>query len=148
MNPIPDWIGLGPVGCYPDADAQVYGGDDGCDDMTADSDEPAVYNGDDPSSTPAPPPDYDQQAPPPEYRQPPPPVSYPAALPATQTATTIVFNDGRPSEQIHNYALTQTTLYVFDQQHRDIPLDKINLAETEKVNQAAGIPFDVPRISQ
>lgn len=66
-------------------------------------------------------------------------------MPSNQIATTIVFNDGRPSEQIHNYALTQTTLFVLDQQHRDIPLDQINVAETQKVNRASGVSFQVPQ---
>jgi hypothetical protein len=59
-----------------------------------------------------------------------------------------VFNDGRPPEQIHNYALTQSTLYVLDQQHRNIPLAQINLAETEKVNQAAGVDFRIPQLTR
>jgi hypothetical protein len=65
-------------------------------------------------------------------------------LPANETATTIVFRDGRPTEQIHNYALTQTTLYVLDQSKRDIPLDQIDVAATEKVNRNMGIEFQVP----
>jgi hypothetical protein len=161
----PDWIGLGPEGCYPDA--QVYGGDFddiGCDDLAAESDQP-VINGDEGEYPPAPPPDYDQQPPPgyeqqppPGYEQQPPPPGYeppaydpPARaprsspLPANQIATTIVFNDGRPPEQIHNYALTQSTLFVLDQQHRDIPLDQINLAATEKLNRAAGVDFRPPQ---
>lgn len=147
--PVPDWLGLGPVGCYPDA--EVYGDDyddSGCDDLTADTDEPNVYNGDDEGEPPAPPPDYEQQSPPgyeqqrrPEYQ--PPVQSAPSS--ANQIATTIVFNDGRPSQQIHNYALTRTTLYVLDQRHWDIPLDQINLAATEKVNRAEGIDFKVPQ---
>jgi hypothetical protein len=63
-------------------------------------------------------------------------------------ATTIVFKDGRPPEQIRNYALTQTNLYVMDQQRRDIPLDQIDLAATEKANRAAGIEFQVPQSVQ
>jgi hypothetical protein len=39
-------------------------------------------------------------------------------------------------------------LYVLDQQRSDIPLNQINLAETEKVNRAAGIPFQIPQESR
>ncbi len=153
---IPDWVGLGPVGCYPDA--QIYGDDYddfGCDNLTADSDEPTVYNGDDEGQPPPPPPDYDQQPygpgqqPPPGYDppayRPAPQMPRSSPLPSSQIATTIVFNDGRPEEQIHNYALTRTTLYVLDQQQSDIPLDQINLAATEKVNRAAGVDFRLPQ---
>lgn len=155
FNGIPDWIGLGPVGCDPDA--QIYGDDYddfGCDDLTADSDEPTVYNGDD-EGQPPPPPDYEQppygseQPPPPGYDPPAyrPPAQTPRSspLPSSQIATTIVFNDGRPSVQIHNYALTRTTLYVLDQRRSDIPLDQINLAATEQVNRAAGVDFRPPQ---
>lgn len=157
FNTIPDWFGLGPIGCYPDA--QVYGDDYddfGCDDLSAETDEPTVYNGDDEGQPPPPPPDYEQQ-PPYGYQQQPPPGYDPPAyrppaqtprsspLPSNQIATTIVFNDGRPSVQIHNYALTRTTLYVLDQQHSDIPLDQINLAATEKVNRAVGVDFRPPQ---
>ena len=154
---IPDWIWLGPVGCDPDA--QVYGGDDlgdfGCDDLTSEEDQPAIYgdDGGDSGQPPPPPPDYDQQPnddPPPVYEPPAydPPARHPSQIPSNQIATTIVFNDGRPSEQIHNYAVTPTTLYVLDQQHRDIPLDQIDVAATEKANRAAGIAFQVPQVSQ
>ncbi|MGC2162363.1 MAG: hypothetical protein WA634_10665 [Silvibacterium sp.] len=149
---IPDWIGLGTEGCYPDAsDYSVYDGD--ADNLAPDCagsvagpaagpDQPTIY-GDDGQGPPAPPPDYA----PPAYE---PPAQSPRSsqIPANEVATTIVFNDGRPSEQVHNYALTRTTLFVLDQQQRDIPLDQINLAETEKVNRAVGIPFQVPSIPQ
>ena len=145
---IPDWIGLGPEGCYPDAsDYSVYE-DDGdysgpdCAGPPDESDQPTIYGGDQ-GQPPPPPPDYV----PPSYAPPAQPQRAPQ-IPANETATTIVFNDGRPSEQIHNYALTRTTLFVLDEQHRDIPLDQINLAETEKVNRAVGVPFQVPGIPQ
>jgi hypothetical protein len=64
--------------------------------------------------------------------------------PAPQQAVTLIFNDGRPSEQIHNYLLTATTLTVLDQKYREIPLGQINLAATEETNRAAGIDFHVP----
>jgi hypothetical protein len=57
-----------------------------------------------------------------------------------------VFKDGRPSEQIHNYALTRTDLFVLDQRHRDIPLDELDLAATAKVNHDAGVEFHIPAL--
>ncbi len=56
----------------------------------------------------------------------------------------LVFKDGRPSLEIHNYALTRTTLYVLDQHHRDIPVDDIDLAATQKANRDAGVDFRIP----
>jgi hypothetical protein len=60
---------------------------------------------------------------------------------------TLIFNDGRPSEQIHNYLLTATTLTVLDQKYREIPLGQINLAATEAKNRAEGIDFHLPTVS-
>jgi hypothetical protein len=63
---------------------------------------------------------------------------------ANEDAVTLIFKDGRPPEQIHNYALTRTTLYVRDQHHRDIPVDQLDLAATAKVNHDAGVDFQLP----
>jgi hypothetical protein len=83
-------------------------------------------------------PDYPQQQPAQEaYAQ------APAPPPEAEDAVTIIYKDGR-SEQIHNYALTRTTLYVTDKRRRDIPLDQIDLAATEKVNREAGVAFALP----
>jgi hypothetical protein len=60
----------------------------------------------------------------------------------------LIFKDGRPSEQIHNYLLTATTLTVLDQKYREIPVDQINLDATEQTNRADGIDFRVPSVSQ
>jgi hypothetical protein len=76
----------------------------------------------------------------PPYPGPPQPI----AAPASQEAVTLVFADGRPSEQIHNYMLTRTTLFVLDEHHRDVPLDQLDLAATAKVNHDAGIDFRLP----
>lgn len=85
---------------------------------------------------------YQQQAEPepppqsaPRYAPPPPP---------EEEAVTLVFKDGRPSEQIHNYVLTRTMLYVRDQHRRDIPVDQLDLAATEKANQSNGVEFALP----
>jgi hypothetical protein len=76
----------------------------------------------------------------PPYPGPPQPIS----APASQEAVTLVFADGRPSEQIHNYMLTRTTLFVLDEHHRDIPLNQLDLAATAKVNHDAGVDFQLP----
>ena len=64
--------------------------------------------------------------------------------PPEEEAVTLVFKDGRPSEQIHNYMLTRTMLYVQDQHRRDIPVDQLDLAATEKANQSNGVEFALP----
>jgi hypothetical protein len=68
----------------------------------------------------------------------------PAPAPEIADAVTLVFNDGRPSQQIHNYLLTRTTLYVRDQQRREIPVDEIDLSATERLNRLAGVEFQLP----
>jgi hypothetical protein len=108
--------------------------------------------------------DYSQQAsdqapPPPDQEQEPAPIERPSAepqaapaapepAPENEETVTLIFKDGRPSEQIHNYALTRTTLYVRDQHRRDIPVDELDLAATQKVNRDAGIDFHVPGTAQ
>jgi len=64
--------------------------------------------------------------------------------PDAESAVTLVFKDGRPAEQIHNYMLTRTTLYVRDERHREIPVDELDLAATAKANREAGVDFEVP----
>jgi hypothetical protein len=86
-----------------------------------------------------PPPDASYQA----YAEPPPP-PVPQPAPEPEDAVTLVFKDGRPPEQIHNYALTRTTLYVRDKHKRDIPVADLDLAATEKINRDAGVEFQLP----
>jgi hypothetical protein len=74
--------------------------------------------------------------------------SYPSSAPQSEDAVMLVFKDGRVPLEIHNYALTPTTLYVLDQQHRDIPVAEIDLAATQKVNRDAGIDFQFPIASR
>ncbi len=96
----------------------------------------------------APPPDsgYDEaygQAPPPRpaYQ---PQAAAPAPIP-DQPETTLLFKDGRPPQQVQNYAVTSTTLYVLDgERRRAIPLDEIDLPQTEKTNRDAGLDFEIP----
>ena len=136
---VPEWIGLGPLGYYPD--------DFDYDDSAASSDD-AAENYVPQGYEEPPPPDTEHHV----FRgndeaageMPPPP----QPAPENEDATLIVFKDGRPSEQIHNYALTRTTLFVLDQQRRDIPLDQVDVAATEKANRAAGIRFQIPQIPE
>jgi hypothetical protein len=72
----------------------------------------------------------------------------PLPNPGPENAVTLMFKNGRPSEQIHNYALTRTTLYVLDQHHQDIPIEALDLAATEQVNRDAGIDFQLPVVVQ
>jgi hypothetical protein len=67
------------------------------------------------------------------------------AAPLRQSTITVIFKDGRPPEQIHNFLLTSTTLTVLDQHYREIPLKDVNIAATEATNRAAGVEFRVPR---
>jgi hypothetical protein len=91
----------------------------------------------------------DDQGPPPPY-EPPAEAMQPSAAPAPENteAITLVFRDGRTSEQIHNYILSRTTLSVLDGRHRDIPVDQLDLAATEKANRQAGVDFRLPASSQ
>lgn len=134
---VPGWIGLGPYGYDP------FGYGSGWDDPPS-SDDAA-------SAAPQPYEQAPEQQEQPAYREeyePPAPMPAPTADPEMQDATTIVFNDGRPSEQIRNYALTGTTLYVLDAQRQNIPLDQINIGATQQANRTAGIDFEVPKIAQ
>jgi hypothetical protein len=78
----------------------------------------------------------------PEYQGQPAPVSVRA-----QPTTILIFNDGRPSVQVHNYALTASTLYALDGDTRqEIPLASLDLPATIEANRAAGADFAVPII--
>lgn len=62
-----------------------------------------------------------------------------------QPATTLIFKDGRPPEQVHNYALTATTLYALDGEMRqEIALSLLNVPATIAANHAAGVDFALP----
>jgi hypothetical protein len=99
------------------------------------------------------------EAPPPDQYVPPPSGSYtpwpygsqpapsgeePTSPPVPESPVTLVFKDGRPPQQIHNYLLTATTLSVLDQRRQDIPVDQIDLAATARVNRDAGVSFALP----
>jgi len=60
-------------------------------------------------------------------------------------ATTLVFNDGRPSMEVHNYALTGRTLYALDgETRREIPLSELDVPATIDANRKAGVDFALP----
>jgi hypothetical protein len=62
---------------------------------------------------------------------------------------TVIFKDGRKSQQIRNYMLTATVLTNLDRQHyQQIPLDQIDVAATEQANRIHGIDFHVPPASR
>jgi hypothetical protein len=62
-----------------------------------------------------------------------------------QPATTLIFKDGRPSKQVHNYALTANTLYALDGDTRqEIPLSLLDVQATIEANRAAGVDFALP----
>jgi hypothetical protein len=69
----------------------------------------------------------------------------PDAPVSAQPATTLVFEDGRPSLQVHNYALIGNTLYALDGDTRqEIPLSQLNLPATVEANRKAGVDFSPP----
>ena len=103
-----------------------------------------------PNAAPAGPDGYDAGTA--EQEQPWPGMPYPPASdlaqpppsPESAEGVTLVFKDGRPPVQVHNYILTPTTLYVQDPHPRDIPTDQLDLAATAKANQDAGVDFQLP----
>jgi hypothetical protein len=73
--------------------------------------------------------------------------SAPVAAPSPEPVLTIVFRDGH-TQQIHNYALTPSTLIVLDEaasgRQQRIALDQINLPATEQSARDAGLDFRPP----
>ncbi len=109
--------------------------------------EPADYNNEPYQAQPT-----DEQGPGPSepYAQPPSTVErvpyggVRSTPPSPDAPVTLVFKDGRPPEQIHNYLVTASTLTVLDQRSRDIPVDQIDLNATARVNLQAGVEFSLP----
>ena len=99
-----------------------------------------------------PPADYAPEPPAPQVADNAPPSFRPAYLgqgvdaPVNpQPATTLIFKDGRPPVQVHNYALTSNTLYALDGDSRqEIPLSLLNVPATVEANRAAGVDFALP----
>jgi hypothetical protein len=68
-----------------------------------------------------------------------------AAPVSAQPTTTLIFKDGRPPVQVHNYALTASTLYALDGESRqEIPLALLDVPATVAANRAAGVDFALP----
>jgi hypothetical protein len=62
-----------------------------------------------------------------------------------QPTTTLIFKDGRPPVQVHNYALTASTLYALDGESRqEIPLSLLDVPATVAANRVAGVDFALP----
>jgi hypothetical protein len=71
-------------------------------------------------------------------------INLPVPAPASEEGVTLIFKDGRPPQQIHNFLLTRTTLYVGDRDHRTIPTDQLDLVATAKANPDAAVEFQLP----
>ncbi|QMV20057.1 hypothetical protein GOB94_16270 [Granulicella sp. 5B5] len=66
--------------------------------------------------------------------------------PEPEDAVTLVFKDGRPSQQVRNYMLTRTTLTIADGHRlREVPVADLDVAATEAANRKAGVAFAVPQ---
>ena len=85
----------------------------------------------------------------------PPPAAEPAPAPApgpemqyvpgSADTVTLIFRDGRPPEEIHNFIATRSTLTVLDgRRRRDIPIADLDLAATLKANRETGVDFQLP----
>jgi hypothetical protein len=62
-----------------------------------------------------------------------------------QPTTTLIFNDGRSPVQVHNYALTDSTLYALDgDSGQEIPLSQLDVPATVEANRKAGVDFALP----
>jgi hypothetical protein len=62
-----------------------------------------------------------------------------------QPTTTLIFKDGRTPLQVHNYALTASTLYALDGDSRqEISLSLLDVPATVEANRKAGIDFALP----
>ena len=58
---------------------------------------------------------------------------------------TLVFNDGRPSEKIHSYVLTGSSIFVAEPGHQySIPIADLDLPATIAQNREAGVDFQLP----
>jgi hypothetical protein len=85
------------------------------------------------------PPEYPGTYPPPAAASP-----NPASEPSSDEGVTLVFKDGRAPLQIHDYVLTNKTLYVWDRHQLVIPTDQLDAAATVKANREAGVDFQLP----
>lgn len=68
-----------------------------------------------------------------------------AAPVQVQPTTTLIFKDGRAPVQVHNYALTGSTLYALEGDSRqEIPLSLLDVPATMEANRKAGVDFALP----
>jgi hypothetical protein len=75
-------------------------------------------------------------------------IDQPSSPDDSEDAVILIFKDGRPPEQIHNYIITRSTLFVGEKHHPDIPLEDLDITATAKINEDAGITFHLPGIAQ
>jgi hypothetical protein len=81
----------------------------------------------------------------PDQEQPAPVTPEMQYVPSSADAVTLVFKDGRPPEQIHNYLATSKTLTVIDgNHHREIPVADLDVSATVKANRETGVGFQLP----
>jgi hypothetical protein len=116
-----------------------YPDDTGDDESAANSDSEGYDQQADEQGPPPWPSAYDQGPVAPAYAY-----AHPAPAAENEAAVTLVFKDGRPAEQIHNYILTRDTLYVGDRHPIQIPVDQLDLDATVKANREAGVDFRLP----
>lgn len=68
-----------------------------------------------------------------------------AAAPVPEQPLTVFFKNGRAPVKMQNYIMTGKLLTDLDTRHYEqIPLNQIDVAETQRVNNAAGVEFQVP----
>ena len=70
--------------------------------------------------------------------------SAPQSSVAPEPAVTLVLKNGR-TEQVHNYVLTKSYIFIGDSYGMTIPVDQIDIAATEQANRDAGVDFHVPQ---
>jgi len=64
--------------------------------------------------------------------------------PETASLTVLIFKD-QHREEVHNYAVVGSTLWVFSEQRaRKIPLDQLDVPATQQANDERGLDFRVP----
>ncbi len=64
--------------------------------------------------------------------------------PPEESGVMLLFKDGRPPLQVHNYLLSRSRIVVLDGAPREIPMGQIDVAGTEKANLEAGTDFQFP----
>jgi hypothetical protein len=72
-----------------------------------------------------------------------------AAALAPEQPLTVIFKNGRAPVKMQNYIMTGKLLTDLDARHYEqIAVDEIDVAETQRVNSAAGVEFQVPGASR